>query len=1808
RPLNNDDDDDDDELTYTGTQQYFKGNFPNALLELVGRRVVVVSVDDTGGCSTCTVESFTLIHHENANHNLLAAAGAATAAVGVIMQQMSVACQCLARLICTHGDIADGLAVAILINLRSVSCEPKRSEVSFGLLLSGHYSSSSNGNMDIAASSQAKLQTVASNADTLLNVPKSSVAADISTASPSTITPNTISDDRVASIASSIATSMLEADLIGATETVTPATRAFVQPSRHNLYNKSESFGSRRFFQKRATTTMFNDAASNGFCSNINANVIYSGMAAIWSSHQANLVGDSFLNVGAYVYDSCTDLETGQRQSVRIVSNLNAFQQTTCEAPRGSPISVTIAHGEQQSKAIQLLTSFRVPVITTRENFAIDDYDLLDEDQRRYLFTTGPSSRFLAAGALKFGNKILATMFEQNDKNSDKLVANSGDQNGLIVISTYMPRNFIIYIKDIVPNFANFEILQSAQPVDQIRARYDSNNAASGKSGASSSSTQQSAPVVLLFITPAEAIDLVTRLRTDLNNVSKYFTLVVITREDITRALKTIFNRGGTSLCSSKSFYTVSPRLDDISEFNRYFRDTTQIEGLTSDHPLVCEYAKYQRITKVQSDPDDQHAEPMIKAVWAAASALKMVHRRECQSSSTSADSDKSSSSNNNNNKSSAKNKKDQCILKLNKNLASLVQKNLRRLDTVINSTGLSALDGFRLKFDSENELVTNKYSIRHVRNDCDIVELGQYYDHQLHIDDSLLRRSYHQTMVQAWPIQGSGSHIMDHIIESNDDHSSATSMSDESTTPRDFSVNDTNVNDDDSDDNHHRSNVGARELRHDERPLGVRKKSQYWPAESQYVRNQVVRSRRPYNNSLSDADRSNDRSITSNMSNNRERESASFRPRAIVSTSTEGFAGLTNDEPAINNNLSAPNRTINTGLRNSIASVGDNDRDGNGNSQRETDENDGDDDRDQSDTRKIRRQQVAGTVTNRPSSMSDVTQRQMIEVPSSTQPTTTTNIVPRQRVQMTINGHVRPYDLHDGSSTVHSIGDEQVDPPLVSGSSDNIKNTTSANPVDELNTSTESSGALEAASHLHVSSTTERPVRTLTPSKSYGPPASDLNTHAAYDRYPNLKSNMARSLNTGPFVLDSSIRPLDYTSQDRHTFHKMPSGRSINTFNNGPGTHLANPSNLVGTSQPGNNMAFGLPASGHISDLHSAIGGVASTFQQSRPNQLEVDSHSDFTPDFSITDLDTNQSTAASLKLRQHMQWIYNSWISLSILIANIVGALITLYVSTFLLMKNCEGTLDKDNQGLRSIHLLAIIVVFFGSTLFVVHSSPFICLLRTTWYNLSLVLIFGSLLLRVMHTRAQSTIGLGGRSNKLNQFVTLIFIVAVQVALEAQRWRYEVPTEKSFYHVLSDPQVLSHMNATKQFSLVPETRISSNFCLYQPEQYLHSQVYVGFVIVLLTLMSLTTRRLSTSLGHHNNHHNHPNHHHHNGGNHHHRLVTGPTKPACTCYPLDSSNAFASIMIIVPTYTISTITHLYVPDETLRDSICSITMIIIAFAVLIGVFLPLMIRIQRFGNIITDGSTLAPSSEVDLVKNAHPYSGSSSTVLSMFPELNDGKQYNHNMQTSNKRRHNLSQTIANLGPSADALKDLGFISNCQTNVKMNSSGTISALEYADRTDDHTASSSHHSTGIETNDVMFGIDDEDGSNCQDHQKMIHHNKNCETDRHHGQNQMIQNGTTNQRKHVNRVHQHQGQHHHHPQHKVGNLCGVQPLPQIKAKQQKESNNKSNHHANKASHSHMNAYGGPHCIHQSGAMMPKDPHNPLFEEQGFRCAYP
>ena len=181
---------------------------------------------------------------------------------------------------------------------------------------------------------------------------------------------------------------------------------------------------------------------------------------------------------------------------------------------------------------------------------------------------------------------------------------------------------------------------------------------------------------------------------------------------------------------------------------------------------------------------------------------------------------------------------------------------------------------------------------------------------------------------------------------------------------------------------------------------------------------------------------------------------------------------------------------------------------------------------------------------------------------------------------------------------------------------------------------------------------------------------------------------------------------------------------------------------------------------------------------------------------------------------------WLGRGW-SLAILVGSIIGSLVTLYTFTFLLMKSCEGALGHNyRQSLIAINLLSIMLLFLGSMLYIFEPSPVLCTARRSAHNLSLCLLFGSLLIKSMYLRAHKTIGLGGQVNQVNQFLTLVFIIAVQVSIESHYWKQ-----------------LADWSSSPVASANLITYSIHTLCSPGPKDYLSNQSYLLIVFILLLL-----------------------------------------------------------------------------------------------------------------------------------------------------------------------------------------------------------------------------------------------------------------------------------------------------------------------------------------------------------------------------------
>ncbi|CAG7672450.1 unnamed protein product [Allacma fusca] len=115
------------------------------------------------------------------------------------------------------------------------------------------------------------------------------------------------------------------------------------------------------------------------------------------------------------------------------------------------------------------------------------------------------------------------------------------------------------------------------------------------------------------------------------------------------------------------------------------------------------------------------------------------------------------------------------------------------------------------------------------------------------------------------------------------------------------------------------------------------------------------------------------------------------------------------------------------------------------------------------------------------------------------------------------------------------------------------------------------------------------------------------------------------------------------------------------------------------------------------------------------------------------------------------------------------ITGVFLTLYILVYVLLRMCDGTLHG-NQVLGILLLLGVMSLYGSVVMFVLPPGPLMCNLRVFIPSLAVTMCYGILLLKLMQLRSLVALGLGGRVSSLNQFITLMFIVAVQFAINLQ------------------------------------------------------------------------------------------------------------------------------------------------------------------------------------------------------------------------------------------------------------------------------------------------------------------------------------------------------------------------------------------------------------------------------------------------------
>lgn len=151
----------------------------------------------------------------------------------------------------------------------------------------------------------------------------------------------------------------------------------------------------------------------------------------------------------------------------------------------------------------------------------------------------------------------------------------------------------------------------------------------------------------------------------------------------------------------------------------------------------------------------------------------------------------------------------------------------------------------------------------------------------------------------------------------------------------------------------------------------------------------------------------------------------------------------------------------------------------------------------------------------------------------------------------------------------------------------------------------------------------------------------------------------------------------------------------------------------------------------------------------------------------------------------------------------------------------------------------------------------------------------------------------------------------------------------------------------------------------------------------------------------------------------------------------------FSVTIVSVPIYLLSLVVHSYASESINRDIICCVSMVALAFSVLITIFLPLMFRLHQKH---PKNRICSPSPPIDGTGGP-----SDAAMFSMFPELavassnsdSSGAGSRKAFAETKKSREKIGAVLAHIETSPDSLRDMGLqnangISPAELNLKLN--------------------------------------------------------------------------------------------------------------------------------------------------------------------------
>ncbi|CAG0899287.1 unnamed protein product [Darwinula stevensoni] len=125
--------------------------------------------------------------------------------------------------------------------------------------------------------------------------------------------------------------------------------------------------------------------------------------------------------------------------------------------------------------------------------------------------------------------------------------------------------------------------------------------------------------------------------------------------------------------------------------------------------------------------------------------------------------------------------------------------------------------------------------------------------------------------------------------------------------------------------------------------------------------------------------------------------------------------------------------------------------------------------------------------------------------------------------------------------------------------------------------------------------------------------------------------------------------------------------------------------------------------------------------------------------------------------------------WV-VAVIVLAVAGILITIFVFVYMFVRMCSEPQLMKFHSISLILLFAIGCLYANIILFILPNSDTICSWRLFLHPLAYTLCFGALIVKLMFLRAEDQIGLGGRTPISNIYLTLLFILSVQIVICTQ------------------------------------------------------------------------------------------------------------------------------------------------------------------------------------------------------------------------------------------------------------------------------------------------------------------------------------------------------------------------------------------------------------------------------------------------------